>query len=66
MAAFIRGLDAEETTWLTRAMMESGDVLDLSDITPDNRRQALRTGGVGDKLSLILAACGSRLRAVVP
>lgn len=65
MAAFIRGLDAEETTWLTRAMMESGDVLDLSDITPDTVDKH-STGGVGDKLSLILAPAAAACGAVVP
>ena len=53
MAIFFRGMDREETVRLTMAMAESGDMLDLSDITPyviDKHS----SGGVGDKTSLIV------------
>ena len=61
MAAFIRGLDRRETFFLTLAMLESGRVFDLSSISvPKIDKHS--TGGVGDKISLILApwvaACG--------
>lgn len=60
MAIFLRGMSAEETIALTGAMTQSGEVL-----TWDLDRPVLdkhSTGGVGDKVSLplaaILAACG--------
>lgn len=61
MAVFFRGLDADELPAFTLGMRDSGTVLDWSDVD----RPVLdkhSTGGVGDKVSLILApliaACG--------
>jgi pyrimidine-nucleoside phosphorylase len=64
MAVVWRGLDAEETAWLTDAMVRSGRRIDLSAV--EGRTVGKHsTGGVGDKLSLvvvpIVAACGGRV-----
>jgi pyrimidine-nucleoside phosphorylase len=61
MAAAIRGLDPEETRALTLAMLESGARWELSRQVP-RLCDKHSTGGVGDKVSLViaplLASCG--------
>jgi len=61
MAVFFRGLDADERAALTRAMADSGRVLAWNDL-PGPVLDKHSTGGVGDKVSLMLApivaACG--------
>ena len=65
MACFLRGLDRAETTALTEAMLQSGDRLQLADIGKP-RVDKHSTGGVGDKVSLILAPLIASLDVVVP
>jgi pyrimidine-nucleoside phosphorylase len=65
MACFLRGLDRTETHDLTEAMLRSGDVLDLSDLGRP-RIDKHSTGGVGDKVSIVLAPLISSLGVAVP
>ncbi|HFD15300.1 MAG TPA: thymidine phosphorylase, partial [Rhodospirillales bacterium] len=62
MAVFFRGMDTTERVALTLAMRDSGRVLDWSAL-PGPALDKHSTGGVGDKVSLllapILAACGA-------
>jgi pyrimidine-nucleoside phosphorylase len=61
MATAIRGLDASETRSLTEAMASSGELWELGTAIPDAIDKH-STGGVGDKVSMLLApllaACG--------
>jgi thymidine phosphorylase len=65
MAIFFRGLDGAELRTWTAAMIASGDRLDLSSISrPTVDKHS--TGGVGDKVSLILAPLVAACGAAVP
>lgn len=65
MAMFIRGLDKREQDELTRAMIYSGKVLDLSNVgRPVVDKHS--TGGVGDKTSLIIAPIAAACGLAVP
>ncbi|HXF72718.1 MAG TPA: thymidine phosphorylase [Actinomycetota bacterium] len=60
MAAFIRGLDAEETLALTRAMIRSGRTLPLEGV-PGPKVDKHSTGGVADGVTLVFAPLAAAL-----
>ncbi|MBN2189928.1 MAG: thymidine phosphorylase [Candidatus Aureabacteria bacterium] len=65
MAVFFRGMSEDEIFSLTKSMMNSGEVLSLSEIskyTVDKHS----TGGVGDKVSIILAPLAAAGGVTVP
>jgi pyrimidine-nucleoside phosphorylase len=65
MAMFIRGLDQTEQNALVKSMLESGEVLDFSDIDAP-KADKHSTGGVGDKTSLIIAPLAAACGVAVP
>ena len=65
MAVFLRGLDAGETAALTEAMLTSGAALDFTHLAL-KRVDKHSTGGVGDKVSIVLAPLVASLGVAVP
>jgi pyrimidine-nucleoside phosphorylase len=65
MAIYFNGLDRDEIGALTDAMLHSGAMLDLDHLTMA-RIDKHSTGGVGDKVSLVLAPLVACLGVAVP
>jgi pyrimidine-nucleoside phosphorylase/thymidine phosphorylase len=65
MAIFFRGMTPDETAALTDAMMRSGDVLSFSD-WPRPTADKHSTGGIGDKISLVLGPLAASAGLAVP
>ena len=65
MAICCRGMDTEETASLTQEMLRSGEVIRPEEI-PGRKVDKHSTGGVGDKVSLVLAPLVASLGVKVP
>lgn len=65
MAMFIRGVNRREQYSITGAMLNSGTIMDFSDIdAPKGDKHS--TGGVGDKTSLLIAPLAAACGIAVP
>ncbi len=65
MAVFLNGMNSEETSFLTEAMLYSGKVINL-DFLKGKKVDKHSTGGVGDKTSLIIAPVAAAAGVYVP
>jgi len=65
MAIFIQGLNRREQYTMTGAMLNSGTIMDFSDIDAP-KADKHSTGGVGDKTSLVIAPIAAACGVAVP
>ena len=65
MAMFTKGMNRREQHAITKAMLESGETMDFSDIDAP-KADKHSTGGVGDKTSLIIAPLAAACGIAVP
>jgi pyrimidine-nucleoside phosphorylase len=65
MSVYLQGLTTKETVFLTEELINSGKIIDLNSV-PGKKIDKHSTGGVGDKVSLVLAPLVASLGVKVP